>query len=107
MMLELIHKVVKLVNNSGHKTPTAYPSRRMWLHFKVTDSNNNIVFESGKIDPDGSIAGADNDLDQSQFEPHYNVITSEQLVVFPVTKVIDLTCSFNTLIIMLCIRYKC
>ncbi|MCU7800175.1 MAG: NapC/NirT family cytochrome c [gamma proteobacterium symbiont of Lucinoma myriamae] len=27
---------VKLANNSGHKTPTAYPSRRMWLHFKVT-----------------------------------------------------------------------
>ncbi|MCU7818468.1 MAG: hypothetical protein KZQ57_06255 [gamma proteobacterium symbiont of Lucinoma myriamae] len=71
---------VKLVNNSGHKTPTAYPSRRMWLHFKVTDSNNNIVFESGKIDPDGAIAGADNDLDQSLVEQHHDVITSEDQV---------------------------
>ncbi len=71
---------VKLVNNSGHKTPTAYPSRRMWLHFKVTDSNNNTVFESGKINTDGSIAGADNDLDLSIFEPHYNLISTEDQV---------------------------
>lgn len=71
---------VQLVNNSGHKTPTAYPSRRMWLHFKVTDSNNTIVFESGKINTDGSIAGADNDQDQSIFEPHYNEITAADQV---------------------------
>jgi hypothetical protein len=30
---------VKVENNSGHKTPTAYPSRCMWLQFTVTDSN--------------------------------------------------------------------
>ncbi|NOQ78687.1 MAG: hypothetical protein GQ546_04735 [Gammaproteobacteria bacterium] len=71
---------VKLDNNSGHKTPTAYPSRRMWLHFKVTDSNSNIVFESGKIETDGSITGADNDFNQSVFEPHYNLITSPNQV---------------------------
>ena len=40
---------VKVQNNSGHKTPTAYPSRRMWLHFKVTDSSNNVVFESRMV----------------------------------------------------------
>ena len=71
---------VKLTNNSGHKTPTAYPSRRMWLNFKVTDSNNDVVFESGKINTDGSIVGADNDADQSVFEPHYNLITSADQV---------------------------
>ncbi len=71
---------VKVQNNSGHKTPTAYPSRRMWLHFKVTDSNNNIVFESGRINADGSITGADNDVDQAVFEPHYNQITSADQV---------------------------
>ena len=67
---------VKLQNNSGHKTPTGYPSRRMWLNFKVTDSSNNIVFESGRINADGSIIGADNDTDSSVFEPHYDLITS-------------------------------
>ena len=71
---------IKVQNNSGHKAPTAYPSRRMWLNFKVTDSNNNIVFESGKINADGSIDGADNDSDQTRFEPHYNLITSADQV---------------------------
>ena len=71
---------VKLTNNSGHKTPTAYPSRRMWLNFKVTDSNNDVVFESGKFNTDGSIVGSDNDTDQSVFEPHYNLITSADQV---------------------------
>jgi len=71
---------VKLTNNSGHKTPTSYPSRRMWLNFRVTDSNNDVVFESGRINTDGSIAGADNDADQSIFEPHYDVITAPDQV---------------------------
>lgn len=71
---------VKVQNNSGHKAPTAYPSRRMWLNFKVTDSNNNIVFESGRINPDGSITGADNDVDQTRYERHYDEITSADQV---------------------------
>jgi len=58
----------------------------MWINFKVTDSNNNVVFESGKIDEsgnidsDGSISGADNDVDQTVFEPHYSQITSADQV---------------------------
>jgi Zn-finger protein len=71
---------VRIQNSSGHKTPTAYPSRRMWLNFKVTDSDNNVVFESGAINADGSITGADNDVDQSVFEPHYDVITAADQV---------------------------
>jgi hypothetical protein len=71
---------VSLSNNSGHKTPTGYPSRRMWLNFKVTDSNNNIVFESGRMNSDGSIVGADNDTDAAIFEPHYDLITSDDQV---------------------------
>ena len=71
-------------NNSGHKAPTSYPSRRMWLHFKVTDSNNNVVFESGNID-NGLIAGANGDdvaqnPDQPTVELHHNVITAEDQV---------------------------
>ena len=71
---------VRLTNNSGHKTPTSYPSRRMWLNFKVTDSNNTVLFESGKINTDGSIHGADNDTEQNVFEPHYDLITSADQV---------------------------
>jgi len=71
---------VRLENNSGHKTPSGYPSRRMWLHFKVTDSNNNTLFESGNINSDGSIVGAINDVDQTQFEPHYDLISAADQV---------------------------
>jgi len=74
---------VRVENNSGHKAPTSYPSRRMWLHFKVTDSNNNVLFESGEINADGSIAGVDNDVNQATFEPHYNLITAvDQVQVY-------------------------
>jgi len=71
---------ISLTNNSGHKTPTGYPSRRMWLNFKVTDSSNNVVFESGGINANGSITGADNDTNPAIFEPHYDLITSEDQV---------------------------
>ena len=71
---------ISLDNNSGHKTPTGYPSRRMWLHFKVTDSNNNVVFESGAPNADGSINGANNDAQAALVEPHYDLITSADQV---------------------------
>jgi hypothetical protein len=56
---------------AGHKFPTAYPSRRAWLHVLVRDSAGQIVFESGAPRADGSIAGNDNDVDGAKFEPHY------------------------------------
>jgi len=59
---------------AGHKLPTAYPSRRAWLHVTVTDGRGQAVFESGAIGPDGSIAGNDNDADPSRYEPHYAAI---------------------------------
>jgi hypothetical protein len=71
---------LRLTNNSGHKAPTSYPSRRMWLHLRVTDSTGKVVFESGKINEDGSITGADNDSDLSRIEPHHDLITTEDQV---------------------------
>ena len=62
-------------NLSGHKLPTAFPSRRAWLHVLITDENSGVVFESGKLRPDGSIMGNINDEDPTKFEPHYRQIT--------------------------------
>jgi hypothetical protein len=71
---------VHVENLGGHKLPTAYPSRRAWLHFAVRDSNGRVVFESGALNPDGSIVGNDNDEDPLKFEPHYREITNSQEV---------------------------
>ena len=67
-------------NLTGHKLPTAFPSRRAWLHLLVRDRDGKIVFESGALNADGSIQGNDNDADPSRFEPHYREITSSDQV---------------------------
>lgn len=66
---------VAVTNLAGHKLPTAYPSRRAWLHVTITDVNGRVVLESGAFKADGFIEGNDNDLDASRFEPHYREIT--------------------------------
>ena len=71
---------VKVENLTGHKLPTAYPSRRAWLHVLVKDAGGNRVFESGALHPDGSIEGNDNDADPLRFEPHYSEISSPDQV---------------------------
>jgi hypothetical protein len=71
---------VVVENLTGHKLPTAYPSRRAWLHFVVQDEKGKIVFESGALKPDGSIQGNDNDADKTRYEPHYHEITSSDQV---------------------------
>ncbi|MBD3640896.1 MAG: hypothetical protein HUJ18_07860 [Marinobacter sp.] len=42
-------------NNTGHKLPTSFPSRRIWLATRVTDSNGVTVFESGFPDSNGHL----------------------------------------------------
>jgi hypothetical protein len=71
---------ISVQNLSGHKFPTAYPSRRAWLHVTVKDRAGNVVFESGALNPNGSITGNDNDADPNRFEPHYSEITSPEQV---------------------------
>ncbi len=70
-------------NKNGHKLPSAYPSRRSWLHFVVRDRTGRTIFESGALNPDGSIAGNDNDADPSRYEPHYSEIRSpDQVAIY-------------------------
>lgn len=74
---------VEIENLAGHKLPTAYPSRRVWLHVTVRDGSGAAVFESGAPQRDGSIAGNDNDADGAIFEPHYSIITtSDQVQIY-------------------------
>ncbi len=47
---------VEISNNAGHKIPSAYPSRRVWLHMRVKNGADQIIFESGKPDDRGYIS---------------------------------------------------
>jgi hypothetical protein len=71
---------VDVVNLAGHKLPSAYPSRRAWLHVRVRDASGETVFESGALEANGSIAGNDNDADAARFEPHYEEIRAADQV---------------------------
>lgn len=74
---------LSISNLAGHKLPTAYPSRRVWVHLTVRDDDGRILFESGRFKTDGSIEGNDNDLTGSSFEPHYDEITrADQVQIY-------------------------
>ena len=90
---------VTITNLSGHKLPTSYPSRRMWLHLTVTDTSSaTVIFESGDVDSEGRIALDSNfindyclkiDKDELTFdystcyEPHRDIITApEQVAIY-------------------------
>jgi len=71
---------VDIRNLTGHKLPTGYPSRRLWLHVTVKNDRGERVFESGAFSTTGSIAGNDNDTDVRRFEPHYDEISAPDQV---------------------------
>lgn len=76
---ELVADVV-IENLAGHKLPTAYPSRRSWIHFTVQNEDGKVIFESGAVNPDGSIRGNANDEDAAGYESHYSEITQDDQV---------------------------
>mgnify|MGYP001826345847 CR=1 FL=1 len=85
---------VEVINNAGHKLPSAYPSRRTWLHVVVKDGGDSVIFESGKPDDRGYISTdearlkgdcmAKDKLDGFDsslcYEPHRDVINDEKQV---------------------------
>jgi hypothetical protein len=71
---------VDVTSQVGHKFPTGFPSRRVWVHLKVTDAAGDMVFESGGWDQQGGIFGNANDLDEGAYEPHYEIITDPDQV---------------------------
>jgi hypothetical protein len=72
---DVLVATVRVQDLAGHKLPTAYPSRRAWLHLTVTDGEGATLFESGAFDASGRIVGNDNDADPLRYEPHYAEVT--------------------------------
>jgi hypothetical protein len=60
---------VTIVNLTGHKLPTGYPSRRAWLYVGARDGDR-LLFESGAADADGRLEGVEDELSL----PHHDVI---------------------------------
>ena len=87
---------VEVTNLTGHKLPTAYPSRRAWLHVVVRDNAGGAVFESGALLPSGRIAGNDNDDDRLKYEPHYREITRPDQVEIYESIMVDVYGSVTT-----------
>src|SRR5690606_2208801 len=74
---------VTVRNLTGHKLPTAYPSRRAWRHVTVRDGGGQVIFESGAIAASGLVRGNAKDVDGSRFEPHHTEIrSSDQVQVY-------------------------
>ena len=80
---ETLEVDVEVINKTGHKLPTGYPSRRVWIDLQVVDSGGTEVFRSGAMRADGSIVGVDADNDVTTHESHHQVITgSDQVQVY-------------------------
>ncbi len=69
---------VQVRNLSGHRFPTAYPSRRAWLEVSVEDAAGTVVFHSGAFDATGALVGPDGTrLDPlGTVAPHVDPITA-------------------------------
>jgi len=62
-----LHFEVRIANRTGHKLPTGYPARRMWLRVRVT-AGPDVVFQSGDYDEEGRIKLLGKD------RPHLDVV---------------------------------
>lgn len=68
---------LRVTNLTGHKLPTGYPSRRIWLHVRV-EVGGDVVFESGGVDARGAIIDRGGVVLGRQ--PHRDAITAEDQV---------------------------
>lgn len=75
---------VLVENNSGHKFPTSYLSRRAWIRVLVKQGNT-VVWRSGDYDGagrllDGSGQPLPSEAAQGPIEPHRQVVSSQDQV---------------------------
>ncbi|HEX2898500.1 MAG TPA: T9SS type A sorting domain-containing protein, partial [Bacteroidia bacterium] len=57
---------------AGHKFPSGYPSRRIFVEFVLRDANGDTIFQSGVLGPDYEVLGQD-----AGYEPHHNIIKDQ------------------------------
>ncbi len=60
---------LKLTNKAGHKFPSGYPARRLFIEFVVKTEAGDTLFHSGRFNSQYELVN-----ENPQVEPHYNVI---------------------------------
>lgn len=76
---------VRVTNQSGHKLPTGYPTRRAWLHLQVFDAADEVVWESGAFDERGALSRDFSKLEDARAPryPHVDRVTrTDQVAMF-------------------------
>jgi hypothetical protein len=74
---DTLEVAVDVRNRTGHKLPTAFPSRRVWLEFRILDAAGATLFVSGDWDR------ATGELRAAADQPHRSVIESAgQVIVY-------------------------
>lgn len=68
---------VRVSNQTGHKLPTGYPSRRMWLHVTI-EQGGAVIYESGRVDARGSLVDSAGTVLPRQ--PHRDEVLSQDEV---------------------------
>lgn len=83
---------VHIANRAGHKFPSGYPARRAWLEVELRHpTTGEVLWASGELAADGvSIAGVD-EAGLSSWEPHLDVVDSEDLVQIYEMVIADVT----------------
>jgi hypothetical protein len=71
-------------NQTGHKLPTGYPGRRLWIHLRALGEGDAVVYESGRWNDEGRILGADGEpIDGvGSLLPHLDVVAPGEVQVW-------------------------
>lgn len=85
---------VGIENLSGHKFPTAYPSRRAWIELAVTNDKNQVVFASGRVNQKGQLIDQygsvlSSEIANGPIQPHTNRISESKQVQIYESKMAD------------------
>ncbi len=90
---DTLYLELSLLNLAGHKFPSGYPSRRFFVELIASDAQGNVLFHSGAMDENFQLIEED-----WPFEPHYDLITSEEQVQIYELVMGDVNYEFTTVL---------
>ena len=71
---DTLYVKLKVLNKSGHKLPSGYPSRVAWIQMILSDAiSGDTVYANGLLDDEGNIGGRD-----FPYEPHHQISKSSE-----------------------------